>query len=77
MNEMMNYIFASIGSSEKAIKSISKALCRQTQINKRMSLFMMATATYMILAELDRREQKQMIRKLSKEIEELKGSEGE
>ncbi len=77
MNEMMNYIFNNMADTEKALKRINKILRNQSKLNKDAALFYIAVTTYAVLAERDRRRQEKEIRRLSKEIEELKRSEGE
>ncbi|MBS6180530.1 MAG: hypothetical protein KH921_07055 [Erysipelotrichaceae bacterium] len=77
MGEMMNYIFGSLRSSEAAIKHIQRSLKRQQRFNRNIILCTWAMTTYVILTELDRREQNRKIEKLSNEIEELNSSEGE
>lgn len=77
MNEMMNYIFNNMADTEKALKRINKILRNQSKLNKDAALFYIAVTTYAVLAERDHRRQEKEIRRLSKEIEELKRSEGE
>lgn len=77
MDEMMNYIFGSLRSSEVAIKHIQRILEGQQRLNRNVVLCIWATTTYVVLTELNRREQNRKIEKLSNEIEELKRSEGE
>lgn len=77
MDEMMNYIFGSIRTSEVAVKNISKALTKQTKINKSFRLFAICVTVNLVISEIERREQSEKIRKMEKEIEELKRSEGE
>lgn len=77
MGEMMSYIFGSLRSSEVAIKHIQRALKGQQRFNRNVVLCTWAMTTYVVLTELDRREQNRKIEKLSNEIEELKRSEGE
>lgn len=77
MSEMMNYIFGNLRSSEVAIKHIQRTIKGQQRFNRNVVLCTWAMTTYVVLNEMDRREQKRKIEKLSNEIEELKRSEGE
>lgn len=77
MGEILNYIFGSMKSTEMALKNINKALRNQSKLNNEVIIFSIAMTTYAVLSERDRRRQEKEIKRLSKEIEELKRSEGE
>lgn len=77
MGEMMNYIFGSMKSSEIAIKNISRSLANQRVFNKSLKIFAVGVTVNLVISAIDRREQAEKIRKMEKEIEELKRSEGE
>lgn len=76
MGEILNYIFGSMKSTEMALKNINKALRNQSKLNNEVMIFSIAMTTYAVLSERDRRRQEKEIKRLSKEIEELKRSEG-
>ncbi len=77
MGEILNYIFGSMKSTEMALKNINKVLRNQSKLNNEVMIFSVAMTTYAVLSERDRRRQEKEIKRLSKEIEELKRSEGE
>ena len=77
MCEMLGYIFGSLRSSETAIKEIRRTLKYQSRFNRNVGLWVGAITAYVVIAELDRREQNKKIKELRNEIEELKRSEGE
>ncbi|MDO5540811.1 MAG: hypothetical protein Q4F83_12215 [Eubacteriales bacterium] len=77
MGEILNYIFGSMKSTEMALKNINKALRNQSKLNNEVMIFSIAMTTYAVLSERDRRRQEKEIKRLSKEIEGLKHSEGE
>lgn len=77
MCEMLGYIFGSLRSSETAIKGIRVTLKHQSRFNRNVGLWACAMTAYVVMTELDRREQDKKIKELRNEIEELKRSEGE
>lgn len=77
MCEMLGYIFGSLRSSETAIKGIHRTLKHQGRFNRNVRLWACAMTAYVIVTELDHREQNKKIKELSNEIKELKRSEGE
>lgn len=77
MGEMMNYIFGSMKSSEIAIKNISRSLANQKAFNRSLKLFAVGVTVNLVISAIERREQAEKIKKMEKEIEELKRSEGE
>lgn len=77
MCEMMRYIFGGLQSSEVAVKRIQRILQKQQKFNRHAVLCTCVMVACIVLTELDRQEQNRKIEKLSKDIEELKRSEGE
>lgn len=77
MCEMLGYIFGNLRSSETAIKEIHRTLKYQSRFNHNVGLWVGAITAYVVIAELNRREQNKKIKELRNEIEELKRSEGE
>lgn len=77
MREMLGYIFGNLRSSETAIKEIRRTLKYQSRFNRNVGIWVGAITAYVVIAELDRREQNKKIKELRNEIEELKRSEGE
>lgn len=77
MDEIMNYIFKSLQNTEKALDKVCRVMRNQTKFNKNIRFFAVAVTTNLIIGEVERREQAAKIRKLEREIEELKHSEGE
>lgn len=77
MCEVFGYIFGSLKSSETAVKSIQKTLRYQKGFNRNITMLAWAVTVYVVVNELDRREQNKKIKELSNEIKELKRSEGE
>lgn len=77
MCEMLGYIFGRLRSSETSIKGIRITLKHQSRFNRNVGLWACAMTAYVVVTELDRREQNKKIKKLSNEIKELKRSEGE
>lgn len=75
---VMDYIFGSIEASEHSIRNINRALVKQRNFNRQLTLLIYMGAISALLSEINRREQEKKINKLSKEIEELKNhSEGD
>lgn len=77
MCEILGYILGNLRSSETAIKGICRTLKYQRKFNRNIGIWTCAMTTYVVMSELDRREQNKKIKELSNEIEELKRSEGE
>ena len=75
--ETLNYIFGNLCSTEKAIRHIGKCLVHQNKINKQFATFALVAATHAVLVNIYICEQDKKIKKLSKEIEELKETKGE
>lgn len=77
MGETMNYIFKRLQNTENALDNVYRVMRTQTKINKNTTLFAIAVVANLIIGEIEREKQEARIRKLEKEIEELKYSEGE
>ena len=77
MCEMLGYIFGNLRSSETAIKEIRRTLKYQSRFNRNVGIWVGAITAYVVITELDHREQNKKIKELRNEIEELKRSEGE
>lgn len=72
MDEMMHYIFANLASTERTLDFIAKKLKYQARINRRMMIFAGVAALYVAVAESHRNRQDEKIKKLCKEVEDLK-----
>lgn len=77
MGETMNYIFKNLQNTEKVLDKVCRGMRNQTKINKNMTFFAIAVTANLISREVEREKLEARIRKLEKEIEELKCSEGE
>lgn len=72
MNEMLNYVFNRMKTSEAALAKLEKTMRKQVRANRRLKLIAIAGVAYMVWADAIRREQQEEIERLSNEIEELK-----
>ena len=72
MNEMLNYVFKSMKTTERALAKLEKTMRRQVRSNRRLKLIAITGVAYAIWAESVRREQQVQIEHLSDEVEELK-----
>lgn len=70
MEKMISYIFGNIENHEKSIRLIAKCLKNQDRINNATTAFAVMTTAYLYLANKE-------IKRLSKEVEELKKTKGE
>lgn len=77
MDEMIAYIFNTMGATKKEFHDIWKHLNRQRGFNTRITLIAAACAAGLYIVERRRREQSKKIDALAKEIEELKVAKGE
>ena len=77
MEELLNHIFGSLNSSEKAIKRLRAADAKQNSINKSMVAFSFAVAFYVVVTDHENRIRDKKIAALHAEIEELKHTGGE
>lgn len=77
MAEIMGYICGNLQITEKRLNAVAKALRSQNKINKSVTLFMIVFTINMVTATMEQQAQSERIRKLEKEIEELKRPEGE
>ena len=71
MGEMLTYIFSSLRSSEKRLDVVTRA------VNKQLTIFAVMTTANLVVMKIEQKDQALRIRKLEKEIEELKRPEGE
>lgn len=77
MEELLNHIFGSLNSSEKAIKRLRAADTKQNSINKSIVAFSFAVAFYVVVTDHENRIRDKKIAALNAEIEELKHTGGE
>ncbi len=72
MNEMLNYVFNTMKTSEAALAKLEKTMRKQVRSNRRLKLIAITGVAYAIWAETIRREQQEEIERLSCEVDELK-----
>lgn len=77
MGEMMNYIFRSLEKSEKRLNVVARTLRNQRQFNNNITIFATVATVNLIMGNMEMRKQSAKIKKLEREIEELKRSEKE
>lgn len=77
MSDMITYIFSSLRSSEKRLDAITRAVRKQGNFNAKLTVFAAVTTANLILMQIEQKDQAMRIRKLKKEIEDLKHPEGE
>ena len=77
MEELLNHIFGSLNSSEKAIERLRAADAKQNSINKSIVAFSFAVAFYVVVTDHENRIRDKKIAALNSEIEELKHTGGE
>ena len=77
MSDMLTYIFSSLRSSEKRLDAITRAVRKQGNFNAKLTVFAAVTTANLILMQIEQKDQAMRIRKLEKEIEDLKHPEGE
>ena len=77
MEELLNHIFGSLNSSEKAIKRLRAADAKQKSINKSIVAFSFVVAFYIVVTDHENRIRDKKIAALNAEIEELKYTGGE
>ena len=77
MSDMITYIFSSLRSSEKRLDAITRAVRKQGNFNDKLTVFAAVTTANLILMQIEQKDQAMRIRKLEKEIEDLKHPEGE
>ena len=77
MIDMITYIFSSLRSSEKRLDAITRAVRKQGNFNAKLTVFAAVTTANLILMQIEQKDQTMRIRKLEKEIEDLKHPEGE
>ena len=77
MEELLNHIFGSLNSSEKAIKRLRIVAAKQNIINKTVVAFSFVVAFYVVVTDHENRIRDKKIAALNAEIEELKHTGGE
>ncbi len=77
MSDMITYVFSSLRSSEKRLDAITRAVRKQGNFNAKLTVFAAVTTANLILMQIEQKDQAMRIRKLEKEIEDLKHPEGE
>lgn len=77
MEELLNHIFGSLNSSEKAIKRLRIVAAKQNIINKSVVAFSFVVAFYVVVTDHENRIRDKKIAALNAEIEELKHTGGE
>lgn len=77
MIDMITYIFSSLRSSEKRLDAITRAVRKQGNFNAKFAVFAAVTTANLIIIQIEQKDQAMRIRKLEKEIEDLKHPEGE
>lgn len=77
MGEMLTYIFGSLRSSEKRLNAVTRAVSKQRSFNKKLTIFATLTTAKLVVMKIEQKDQALRIRKLEKEIEELKRPERE
>lgn len=77
MIDMITYIFSSLRSSEKRLDAITRAVRKQGNFNAKLTVFAAVTTANLIIMQIEKKDQAMRIRKLEKEIEDLKHPEGE
>lgn len=77
MSDMITYIFSSLRSSEKRLDAITRAVRKQGNFDAKLTVFAAVTTANLILMQIEQKDQAMRIRKLEKEIEDLKHPEGE
>lgn len=77
MSDMITYIFSSLRSSEKRLDAITRAVRKQGNFNAKLTVFAAVTTANLIFMQIEQKDQAMRIRKLEKEIEDLKHPEGE
>lgn len=77
MNEMLSYVYARIWKAENAARRANDMLSKQTKRNQHMKSILAVVTLYAAISELRNANQKERIKELKQEIEELKRPEGE
>lgn len=76
MDDMLSYVFGSLQTSEKTIRSIKYVLRNQAKLNRTLTAFALILTAHTIIMEIHSREQSKKVKKLSKEIKELQSTKG-
>ncbi len=74
MAETKIYIFADTAKCNKEIKSVAGRL---KKTNRNLTLTILAMTCYVVLSEMDRREQEKKLKELREKIEDMKCPKGE
>ena len=77
MGDVMDYIFSNMKTSERKFDYVFKVIANQNAFNRAVVIFSFAATANIYLLEKQRRDQARQIKKLEKEIEELKHPERE
>lgn len=77
MENVIEYIFESFRKHDMKLYNHTRWINKQHGFNRKMTVFALATTANLIVAGIDRRDQAMRIRKLEKEIEEMKHLKGE
>lgn len=77
MGEMLTYIFSGLWSSEKRLDIVTRVIGKQQSFNKQITIFAVLTTANLVFMNIEQKDQELRIRKLEKEIEELKRPKGE
>ena len=81
MNEMMNYIFSRLQLSDNSMRDVVNTLKKQSKVNKRVRIALLGVRVGLYVSNLSQLKQaallNEKIKKMEKEIEELKSLEGE
>ena len=81
MNEMMNYIFSRLQLSDNSMRDVVNTLKKQSKVNKRVRIALLGVCVGLYVSNLSQLKQaallNERIKKMEKEIEELKSLEGE
>jgi len=75
--EVIGYIFDSLKRTDLRLYNVGKILNKQRGFNRKVTVFAVMTTASLIVSGIDRRDQAMRIRKLEKEIEDLKHPKGE
>lgn len=77
MNEMTNYIFGKLKTSEMVMQNVLREMRQQKRSSRNVAIMAGVAVYFAVAAGAEQRKQAERIRNLEKEIEELKRPEGE
>jgi len=72
MDEMVRYIFSTLGSTEASIRNIRKNIRLQKKFNNRFAFFSVLVVTHMVVTNRIITAQSEKIKQLNDEIEKMK-----